>query len=161
MLHAGDLFAFVGPLDGVGVHRHAAAALLIAPDGPFRIRLAGAGWTRAHGAIIPSGVDHALDCGGRRLAVVYFDPLVHGPLADARLRLDGSGADWVRAGSDGIAAWLDGAAAAPLDDDRRARLAEILPRAGAAQSRPPPAPLAALRVALAAQADWALPRKAC
>jgi AraC-like DNA-binding protein len=156
LLHGGDLFAFVGPLDAVGVHRHAAAALLIAPEAPFRIRLAGGGWTRAHGAIIPSRVAHALDCGGQRLAVVYFDPLVHGPLADARLRLDGASADWVRTGRAAIAAWLDHPATAPFDDRCRAALGAILPRAGAALSRPPGARLTALRAALAAEADWAL-----
>jgi AraC-like DNA-binding protein len=154
LLHGGDLFAFVGPLDGVGVHRHAAAALLMSPEAPFRIRLAGGGWASAHGAIIPPRLAHALDCAGNRLAVVYFDPLVYGPLAEVRLRLDGAAADWVRAGHAGIATWLDGSHAPRSDEQCRARLAELLPRAGAALSRPPEARLAALRDALTTDADW-------
>jgi AraC-like DNA-binding protein len=155
-----DLFAFIGPLGRVGVHRHRATALLLASDAPFRIRAQGACWQTAQGAIVPPGLAHELDCGQQALAVIYFDPVVYGPLAtQAQLQIGSAATPWVRAGRRLLWPLLEYPAgmqqlrAMPLQ-----LVHEILPLAGLV---PPAATVDARLLQLHAQlgsaADWQLP----
>ncbi|HSW14636.1 MAG TPA: AraC family transcriptional regulator [Solimonas sp.] len=129
-----DVVAFVGPLGAVGVHEHRAAALLLGLDGPFRIRRADGRWLACEGALLAAGLPHELDCGERSLAVVYFDPLVHGPLlAPGSIVPAPANAAWLRRGREAVLQLL----ADPVADGKRLRellLEDLLPRAGHAAS---------------------------
>jgi hypothetical protein len=71
-LSTGRRFAFHGSLDSVGVHRHAADAVVVGLSERFRVRHTreALAWTRM--AVIPVGFDHSLDIGREPLAVFYL-----------------------------------------------------------------------------------------
>ena len=64
----------VAPLGSVSRHRHAAAALLVGLDGPFRVGVGRRDWRQTTAAFIPAGIAHALECGTGRIGVVYLFP---------------------------------------------------------------------------------------
>lgn len=68
-----DRALIVAPLGGITAHRHAAAALLVGVDGPFRIGV-GRWWRRTEAAFVPAGVAHALECGSGLIGVCYLFP---------------------------------------------------------------------------------------
>lgn len=72
---------FIGALDAVDCHRHAAPAVVVGLDADIRFEAAGCPPVRARGAFIAPGVKHALAVGGQEALVVYLEP----------------GSDWARA----------------------------------------------------------------
>ncbi len=152
-----DLFLFAGPLSAVAAHRHRATALLLAGDAPFCIRTATHGWQQTFGAIVPAGLEHELDCDRQPMAVVYFDPLLHGPLAEAAaLLLGNENADWVRAGRRLIQPVLERSERADYRQAFSAALREhILPTAGLSLDAARPDPrLLDLRAQLQDTSGW-------
>lgn len=129
------MVAFVGPLGAVGLHEHRAPALLLALDGPFRIRRAGGDWMACEAALLAAGLPHELDCGARSLAVIYFDPLAHGALLapGSLMRLPASAA-WLQGAREALLRLLDD----PVADGAALRerlLDDLLPRTGHAAAQ--------------------------
>ncbi len=64
----------VAPLGRVGMHAHAADAMLLGTDGAFRVRAYGGGWHVTRAAHVPARLRHELDCGDVRMMVLYLAP---------------------------------------------------------------------------------------
>jgi len=77
-----DRVLSVARLGRVGLHAHAATAVLFAVDGPFGLRVAGGRFEAVEHAVVSAGCRHELDCGEMRVGVVHLAP---GALAHARL----------------------------------------------------------------------------
>jgi len=151
------LFLFTGPLGAVAPHRHRATALLLAGDAPFRIRTETRGWQQTFGAVVPAGVVHELNCSQQAMAVVYFDPLLHGQLAQTpTLLLGNEYTDWVRAGRRLIQPLLDRSEGADYSQTFNAALQQqILPSAGLQPNATrPDMRLLELRSQLQEASDW-------
>ncbi len=160
LLRWDDLFLFAGRLSTVAPHRHSAAALLLAGDAPFRIRTATQGWRIAFGAFVPAGLVHELDCGHRSMVVMYFDPLLHGRIAEGHaLRLGEEHSEWVRAGRSLIQPLLSDSEGPDYRQAFGAALEHhILPCAGLQQREPSAdARLLELRAQLQQTSDWNQP----
>jgi AraC-like DNA-binding protein len=85
--------AYVGRLERVDWHRHATPVFVAGLAGSFRLSTGAATWLSCRAAVIPAGVNHALDVGGDPLAVFYPEPSVARLLDLTRL-----GAAWEAAG---------------------------------------------------------------
>ena len=68
--------AYVGCLDRVEWHRHGAPVFIAGLAGNFRPGTADGRWLSCRAAVIPAGVQHALDVGGDPLAAFYPEPNV-------------------------------------------------------------------------------------
>lgn len=77
-----DRVLSVARLGRVGLHAHAATAVLFAVDGPFALRVAGGRFEAVEHVVVSAGCRHELDCGEGRVGVVHLAP---GALAHARL----------------------------------------------------------------------------
>lgn len=64
----------VAPLGRVGMHAHAADALLLGTNGTFRVRASGRDWQRTRAAHVPARLRHELDCGQVQMMVLYLAP---------------------------------------------------------------------------------------
>ncbi|WP_227818075.1 helix-turn-helix domain-containing protein [Nitrogeniibacter aestuarii] len=65
---------FVGPLDVVGVHRHAAPAVVVGLRQPIDFSLDGGGRVRTQVAFIRPGARHELSVGDQDALVLYLEP---------------------------------------------------------------------------------------
>ena len=66
--------AFVGHLDVVDVHRHAAPAIVVGLSRPIRFLAAGQALVQARGAIIAPGVQHELRVAEQQALTLYVEP---------------------------------------------------------------------------------------
>ncbi len=155
-----DLAVFVGRLGDVGLHVHHAPALLVALDGPFRLASVHGGMQSCQGAWLPTGFRHRLDVQGRRLAVIYFDPVWHGPLRTAPVLSTTDRDDWWHEAHQALMQ-LD-ELGGTVDTFRQRLIAEVIPRGGVLGGSPPDRQLVALRAVMAADPApyWALPQAA-
>ncbi|HEV7706430.1 MAG TPA: helix-turn-helix domain-containing protein [Gemmatimonadaceae bacterium] len=85
---------FAGPLDYNASHQHGAPVFLAGLYESFRLRLDGRNWISCHSAVIPAGVRHELELGGKPLAVFYVEPATAGiesltPLVHNTAEVDG------------------------------------------------------------------------
>jgi AraC-like DNA-binding protein len=152
LLYWPDVFAFVGPLEQVATHAHRAPALLLALDGPIRVRERDGRWEMTEATLVPADWAHALDCAGRDIAVVYFDPIA--------FRHQRTRGPWSTAGKRLLRDVLGGALdAARADHLREALLQELAPRAGLRASHND-SRMEALRQSLLQQPDWTLSQAA-
>lgn len=70
-----DRILFIGQLDQVAPHRHAAAVCLVAIEGELRVRIPPErSWWAGRSALIPAGRTHALDLRNSLTAVFYNEP---------------------------------------------------------------------------------------
>ncbi|MEL6347638.1 MAG: AraC family transcriptional regulator [Myxococcota bacterium] len=69
-----DRALIIAPLGTISRHRHAAAALLIGLNGPFRLMAPGLPWRTARAAFVPAGASHALECDVGLIGVLYLFP---------------------------------------------------------------------------------------
>lgn len=77
-----DRVLSVARLGRVGLHAHAATAVLFAVDGPFGLRVAGGRFEAVEHVVLSAGCPHELDCGEGRVGVVHLAP---GALAHAQV----------------------------------------------------------------------------
>lgn len=117
--------AFVGALDTVESHRHAAPAVVVGLDADIHFEAAGGPPVTARGAFIAPGARHALRVGRQTALVVYLEP----------------GSDWARA-------VIRACGASPLAAIHRAEPWMMLAQVLSASSGNNTACLAALSVAL-------------
>lgn len=159
LLRAADFFAFVGPLEEVGVHAHRAPALIVGLDGPFGLAPANGPWAVCHGAWLPTGFAHRLDVRGRRFAVVYFDPVRHGALLGAPVMALHERVPWLLRAR---AALLRADASADIAALHAQLIGEVLPHGGVLGVQDPDPRLLGLCADFAADtdADWTLPAAA-
>lgn len=155
-----DLAVFVGRLGVVGAHVHHAPALLVGLDGPFDLAPATGAAQRCRGAWLPTGFRHRLDVQGRRLAVIYFDPVLHGPLRTPPVLATTEMPAWWRSAHRALAAADD--AGASMERLRTHLIEDVVPRGGALGATTPDPQLAALCAAMAAECAsyWSLPQAA-
>jgi AraC-like DNA-binding protein len=67
---------YVGRLGLVDWHRHGAPVFIVGLAGSFRLGTEDGRWLSCRAAVIPAGVNHALDVGGDPLAAFYPEPNV-------------------------------------------------------------------------------------
>jgi AraC-like DNA-binding protein len=79
---------FAGPLRYNASHQHGAPVFLAGLYEPFGLRVQDGEWLTCRTAVIPAGVRHELDVGGRPIAVLYIEPSYDG--ADALAPLVGT-----------------------------------------------------------------------
>lgn len=159
LLRWSDLAVFIGRLEEVGTHVHHAPALLVGLDGPFVFAPAAGEGQSCHGAWVPTGLRHRLEVHGR-VAVIYFDPVPHGPLRAPPLLATSEATPWWRAARQALAETDD--AQATVERLRARLLEEVMPRAGVLGTESPDPQLVALRAAMATEPApyWSLPQAA-
>lgn len=102
LLHVGDGYTFyVGTLDSVGLHHHAAPVFLAGLYGRFALRISHGEWHTCRTAVIPAGVEHELAVSGAPLTAYYPEGNVAGVKTLGRLTANGSERDGVLLGHSG------------------------------------------------------------